>query len=37
MANARPELKQAADHICPAHTEDGVARYLAEHVLGGKL
>lgn len=32
VANARPELKQIAAHICLANTEDGVARYLAERI-----
>lgn len=33
MANAVPPLKAVADAIAPHHEEDGVARWLEEHVL----
>ena len=33
MANAHPEVLAAADHVAPAHTEDGVAR-VVEALLG---
>lgn len=33
VANALPEVRQAADFIAPANEDDGVARWLAEHLL----
>jgi len=33
VANAKEEVKQIADDICPSNEEDGVAQYLQEHVL----
>ncbi|MDD3214694.1 MAG: Cof-type HAD-IIB family hydrolase [Eubacteriales bacterium] len=33
MGNARDEVKQAARHVCSANTEDGVARFVEQHVL----
>lgn len=33
MGNAREELKRAAKHICLPNTEDGLARYVKEHIL----
>ena len=33
VANARPEVRSACDEICLSNQEDGVARYLAGHVL----
>jgi len=33
VANAIDEAKAAADHICGANDEDGVARWLEEHIL----
>jgi len=33
VANAIDEAKAAADHICGANDENGVARWLEEHVL----
>ena len=33
MANAIPELRQAAAYVCRPNTEDGVARFVAEHIL----
>lgn len=35
MGNAQPLLKEAASHICGPHTEDGLARFVEQHVLGG--
>ncbi len=34
VANAQLALRQIAADICDAHTEDGVARYIATHLLG---
>ncbi len=31
MANALPEVKQAADEVCPSNGEDGVACWLERH------
>jgi Cof subfamily protein (haloacid dehalogenase superfamily) len=33
MGNARDEVKRAARHVCGTNAEDGVARFVAEHVL----
>lgn len=33
MGNARDELKQTAAYICRPNTEDGLARFVEEHVL----
>ena len=33
MGNAREELKQAAAYVCRPTTEDGLARFVEEHVL----
>lgn len=33
VANARPEVKEAAKHIAPANTEDGVLRTIKEQLL----
>ena len=33
VENARPEAKEAARYRCPKNTEDGVARFIREHVL----
>lgn len=33
MANAIPELRAAAAYVCRPNTEDGVARFVAEHIL----
>ncbi len=35
MGNALDALKLAADHVCDASEEDGVAKWLASHVLDG--
>lgn len=37
MGNAREETKRAANAVAPSNDQDGVARYLDEYVLGGKL
>lgn len=34
MGNARAETKQAARFVCRSNQEDGVAHFVAEHVLG---
>ena len=34
MGNARTETKQAARFVCRSNQEDGVAHFVAEHVLG---
>lgn len=36
MANAVPELKQLATAILPSNEEDGVAKWLQEHVIQAK-
>lgn len=33
VENALPEVKKAADQICPSNDADGVARWLEEHLL----
>ncbi len=33
MGNAREDLKKEAAYVCRPHTEDGLARFLEEHVL----
>ncbi len=33
VGNARDEVKQAARHVCGTNAEDGVARFVDEHVL----
>ena len=33
MENALDEVKQVADYICPSNDEDGVAKWLDEHLL----
>lgn len=33
MENASPEIKELADFIAPHHHEDGVARFLRQHVI----
>lgn len=33
MENARPEVKAIASHICLPNHQDGVARFIEEHVL----
>ena len=33
MGNAREDVKHAARHICATNAEDGVARFVEEHVL----
>lgn len=33
MGNAREELKSTASHVCLPNTEDGLARYVKEHIL----
>ncbi|MBE5801805.1 MAG: HAD family phosphatase [Clostridiales bacterium] len=33
MGNARPEVKAAAAYVCLTNAEDGVARFIEEHVL----
>lgn len=33
MGNARDELKQMAAYVCRPNTEDGLARFVEEHVL----
>ena len=34
VANALPEVKNAAREVCPSNEEDGVARWLEAHLLG---
>ncbi|MBQ2699583.1 MAG: HAD family phosphatase [Clostridia bacterium] len=34
MANARDEVKAAVQWVCPSNQEQGVARFICEHVLG---
>ncbi|MCE5343756.1 MAG: Cof-type HAD-IIB family hydrolase [Eubacteriales bacterium] len=34
MGNARDEVKRAARYVCATNAEDGVARFVAQHVLG---
>jgi len=36
MGNAREELKRHAAYACRPNTEDGLARFIEEHVLGRK-
>lgn len=36
MQNARKDVKLAADYICTSNDGDGVARWIAEHVLNNK-
>lgn len=33
VANAVPQVKQSADHITDSNDEDGVARFIAKHIL----
>ncbi|NLI22905.1 MAG: HAD family phosphatase [Clostridiales bacterium] len=33
MGNAREDIKQATRHVCATNAEDGVARFIDEHVL----
>ena len=33
MENARPEIKSIVSLVCPPNNQDGVARYIARHVL----
>ncbi len=33
VGNARAEVRAAAAHVCRPNTEDGLARFVAEHVL----
>lgn len=33
MANAIPQVKQAAGAVCPSNEEDGVARWIEENIL----
>lgn len=33
MGNARQELKDFAAYVCPPNSEDGLARFIEEHVL----
>lgn len=35
MENAQPLLKEVAARICGPHTEDGLARFVEQHILGG--
>ena len=35
MGNARNEVKQATRYVCAPNTEDGVARFIQQHVLEG--
>ncbi len=37
VANGRPDILAACDDICPSNQEDGVARYLADHILGEEV
>jgi Cof subfamily protein (haloacid dehalogenase superfamily) len=36
MGNARDEVKQAARYVCETNACDGVARFVAQHVLGNR-
>jgi len=36
MGNAREELKRHAAYVCRSNAEDGLAHFVAEHVLGWK-
>ena len=36
MGNAREELKRHASYVCRSNAEDGLACFVAEHVLGWK-
>ena len=33
MENGRQEIKEALSFVCPPNTQDGVARYIARHIL----
>ena len=33
MGNGREEVKRAAHYICPPNSEDGLARFVLEHIL----
>lgn len=35
MGNARDEVKRAVPHVCGSNLDDGVAKYVQAHVLGG--
>jgi len=37
MGNAREEVKRAARHVCGTNAEDGVARFVDEHVLASAI
>ncbi len=37
VENARDEIKAVANDFCPSNDDDGVAKWLLENVLGGKL
>ena len=37
MGNAVSEAKQAADHICGANDDDGLAEFIEENILRGKF
>jgi len=37
MGNARDDVKKAARHVCATNAQDGVARFVARHVLGDPL
>lgn len=36
VANGRPDVQALADDVCLSNQEDGVARYLAGHLLSGE-
>ena len=37
VGNARPQVQQAAAYVCLPNTQDGEARFINEHVLGGAV
>lgn len=37
VANARPEVRSLCDDVCPSNQEDGVARWLQDHILSGEV
>ena len=37
VANGRPDVRALCDEICLSNQEDGVARWLEEHILSGEV
>ena len=37
VANGRPDVKPLCDEVCLSNQEDGVARYLSDHILTGEV